>query len=100
MSERTILDRYQIVRELGSGGMGTVFLARDVKLQRDVAIKMLKDNTVEDQASVERFKREVKTIAGLSHPNVISLFLQPCAVVFEHSGRGLHVSIRQLLLLL
>lgn len=74
MSERTILDRYQIVRKLGSGGMGTVFLARDVKLQRDVAIKMLKDNTVEDQASVERFKREVKTIAGLSHPNVISLF--------------------------
>ncbi len=73
MSDRTILGRYQVIRELGAGGMGTVFLAHDSKLQRDVAIKMLKESTVQDQASIERFKREVKAIAGLSHPNVISL---------------------------
>ena len=53
--------------------MGTVFLAHDTKLQRDVAIKVLKDSALEEQASIDRFKREVKAIASLSHPNVISL---------------------------
>tara|TARA_B100000676_G_scaffold29090_1_gene27107 strand:+ start:1561 stop:4566 length:3006 start_codon:yes stop_codon:yes gene_type:complete len=73
MSDRIILERYQVIRELGSGGMGTVFLAHDTKLQRDVAIKVLKDSALEEQASIDRFKREVKAIASLSHPNVISL---------------------------
>ena len=73
-NKRELLGRYQIVSELGSGGMGTVYLTRDTTLQRDVAIKVLNDATVVDAVSVERFKREVKAIASLSHPNVIGLY--------------------------
>ncbi|MBN80503.1 MAG: hypothetical protein CMJ70_10220 [Planctomycetaceae bacterium] len=72
--EREILGRYKLVEELGTGGMGTVYRARDTTLQRDVAIKVLNDDSTNDPASLERFKREAKAVAGLSHPNVISLF--------------------------
>ena len=54
--------------------MGSVHLARDTRLQRDVAIKVLNNAAVVDAVSVERFKREVKAIASLSHPNVIGLY--------------------------
>ena len=73
-NKRELLGRYQIVSELGSGGMGTVYLAKDATLQRDVAIKVLNNAAVVDTVSVERFKREVKAIASLSHPNVIGLY--------------------------
>ncbi|MAV35656.1 MAG: hypothetical protein CMJ59_09365, partial [Planctomycetaceae bacterium] len=73
-NKRELLGRYQIVSELGSGGMGTVYLTRDTTLQRDVAIKVLNDSAVVDSMNVERFKREVKAIASLSHPNVIGLY--------------------------
>jgi serine/threonine-protein kinase len=73
-NKRELLGRYQIVSELGSGGMGTVYLTRNTTLQRDGAIKVLNDATVVDAVSVERFKREVKAIASLSHPNVIGLY--------------------------
>ena len=73
-NKRELLGRYQIVSELGSGGMGTVYLAKDATLQRDVAIKVLNNAAVIDSVSVERFKREVKAIASLSHPNVIGLY--------------------------
>lgn len=72
--EREILGRYKLVEELGAGGMGTVYRARDTTLQRDVAIKVLNDDSTNDPANLERFKREAKAVAGLSHPNVISLF--------------------------
>ena len=72
--DQLIVDRYQIVAELGAGGMGTVFLARDQKLQREVAIKVLNASSAEDAENIERFKREVTVVAGLSHPNVISLY--------------------------
>ena len=68
------LGRYEIQAELGSGGMGTVYEAIDNTLQRKVAIKVLKPNAITDADGVERFKREVKAIAGLSHPNIISLY--------------------------
>ena len=54
--------------------MGTVYRARDTALQRDVAIKVLNDDSTNDPASLERFKRAAKAVAALSHPNVISLF--------------------------
>ena len=73
-NKRELLGRYEIVSELGSGGMGTVYLARDATLQRNVAIKVLNNAAVVDAVSVERFKREVKAIASLSHPNVIGLY--------------------------
>lgn len=72
--DQLIVDRYRIVAELGAGGMGTVFLARDQKLQREVAIKVLNATSAEDAENIERFKREVTVVAGLSHPNVISLY--------------------------
>ena len=68
------LGRYEIKAELGSGGMGTVYEAIDSTLQRKVAIKVLKPNALADSDGVERFNREAKAIAGLSHPNIISLY--------------------------
>ena len=74
MTERTIINRYEVLSELGTGGMGTVFLAHDLKLKRHVAVKALNDDMANDVTSIERFKREVKVVAALSHPNVISLY--------------------------
>ena len=81
MAEQIIADRYKVLSELGSGGMGTVFLAQDMKLKRQVAIKVLNENTANDASNIERFKREVKLVAGLSHPNVIGLY-----DFIEHKG--------------
>jgi TolB-like protein len=66
-------DRYQIQRELGRGGMATVFLATDIKHEREVAIKVLHPELSEN-LGVERFDREIKTVAKLQHPNILSLF--------------------------
>ena len=74
LENKLLLDRYKVGSEIGSGGMGTVYLAFDQTLQRDVAIKVLNDESVEDSGNVDRFKREVKAIAGLTHPNVIGLY--------------------------
>jgi len=62
--------QYEVERELASGGMGTVFLARDPKLDRKVAIKILRPNLTSSTAS-ERFLREARTLARLSHPNIV-----------------------------
>jgi serine/threonine protein kinase len=65
---------YQIVRELGRGGMGVVYLARDARLERDVAIKMpLREGREIDPKSLARFEREAKAVARLKHPNVVAL---------------------------
>ena len=74
MSERIIVNRYEVLSELGTGGMGTVFLAHDTKLKRHVAVKALNEDTASDSINIERFKREVKAVAALSHANVISLY--------------------------
>ncbi len=65
--------RYSIERELGRGGMGIVLLARDVALDRLVAIKLLPPALAADDAFRERFLREARTAAGLSHPNIVSI---------------------------
>ena len=65
--------RYTLVRELGQGGMGAVFLGRDVKLGREVAIKVLPPTTQAYLGS-ERFQREVQLAARLSHPHIVPLF--------------------------
>jgi serine/threonine-protein kinase len=61
---------YEILSLLGSGGMGEVYRARDVKLQRDVAIKVLPQALHDDPERLARFEREAKTLAALSHPNI------------------------------
>jgi serine/threonine-protein kinase len=71
----TLFDgRYRIVRKLGSGGMADVYLAEDEELGRRVAIKILNDRHANDEQFVERFRREAKNAAGLSHPNIVSIY--------------------------
>jgi beta-lactam-binding protein with PASTA domain/tRNA A-37 threonylcarbamoyl transferase component Bud32 len=71
----TLFDgRYRIVRKLGSGGMANVYLAEDQELGRRVAIKILNDKHANDDQFVERFRREAKHAAGLSHPNIVSIY--------------------------
>lgn len=67
--------RYTLERELGRGGMGVVFLARDLALERPVAIKLLPAALAQDPAVREGFLREARTAAALSHPNVVSIHL-------------------------
>src|SRR3954464_8488436 len=63
--------QYQIVRELGRGGMGIVFLARDIALHRLVAIKVLREEFAASEEHRERFRREARMTARLSHPNIV-----------------------------
>src|SRR5213596_1438642 len=71
----TLFDgRYRIMRKLGTGGMANVYLAEDQELGRRVAIKMLDDRHSQDEQFVERFRREAKNAAGLSHPNIVSIY--------------------------
>jgi formylglycine-generating enzyme required for sulfatase activity/aminoglycoside phosphotransferase (APT) family kinase protein len=70
---RALAERYAIVRELGHGGMGAVYLATDHKLGREVAIKVLPPST-RQQLGAERFEREVQLVAQLSHPHIVPLF--------------------------
>ena len=68
------LGPYEILSPLGAGGMGEVYRARDTKLDRDVAIKILPDAFVSDPERVARFQREAKTLASLNHPNIGGIY--------------------------
>src|SRR5689334_25249282 len=66
--------RYRIIRRLGTGGMANVYLAEDQELGRRVAIKILDNRHAADDSFIERFRREAKNAAGLSHPNIVSIY--------------------------
>ncbi len=68
------LGQYQIVEPIGAGGMGEVYRARDTKLEREVAIKVLPDELSKDAERLSRFEREAKLLAALNHPNVATLY--------------------------
>ena len=68
------IGRYRIVGALGAGGMGEVYRAEDPRLDREVAIKILPAHLADDPTALTRFKREVKAIAGLSHPHILALY--------------------------
>ncbi|MEO8196174.1 MAG: protein kinase [Thermoanaerobaculia bacterium] len=68
------LGPYEITAKLGEGGMGEVFRARDTKLDREVAIKVLPSHLAADPEALARFEREAKAVAALSHPNILAIF--------------------------
>jgi serine/threonine protein kinase/Tol biopolymer transport system component len=74
LSPGTKLGPYEIVAPLGAGGMGEVYRAKDTRLGRDVAIKVLPSNVSSDEAKRERFEREARTISSLNHPNICALY--------------------------
>src|ERR687893_207834 len=67
-------NRYRVVKPLGSGGMADVYLAHDDVLDRDVALKILRNQYANDEEFVERFRREAQSAAALSHPNIVSIY--------------------------
>jgi serine/threonine protein kinase len=73
LSAGTRLGSYEILSRLGAGGMGEVYRARDHKLARDVAIKVLPEATAADPAALARFEREARAVASLSHPNILAI---------------------------
>lgn len=70
----TRLGPYEVLSQLGAGGMGEVWRARDTRLGRDVAIKVLPDDVGGSQHALARFEREAQAVAALSHPNILALF--------------------------
>ncbi len=69
----TRLDRYEIIKRIGSGGMGEVYLARDAKLERQVAVKLLAPHRTNDIHWLNQFRREARTVGGLNHPNILTI---------------------------
>jgi serine/threonine protein kinase len=67
------LSFYEIIGPLGAGAMGEVYLAKDTRLEREVAIKVLPGHFAEDEERLRRFEREAKTLASLNHPNVAGI---------------------------
>src|SRR5438132_12925289 len=71
---RVYSGRYELVRRIARGGMAEVFLARDLLLDRPVALKILFPELSTDRNFVERFRREAQAAANLSHPNIVSIY--------------------------
>jgi eukaryotic-like serine/threonine-protein kinase len=69
----TMLGPYEILAPLGAGGMGDVYRARDTRLGRDVAIKVLPATLTKDADRLRRFEQEARTIAALNHPNILGI---------------------------
>src|SRR3984957_1415000 len=70
----TKLGPYEVVAQIGAGGMGEVYQAHDTKLGRDVAIKVLPDAFAHDPERLSRFQREAKMLAALNHPNIATIY--------------------------
>jgi serine/threonine protein kinase/beta-lactam-binding protein with PASTA domain len=93
--ERVLSGRYRIIRPLASGGMARVFLAEDLRLQRQVAVKVIHPHLAEDVSFIDKFRREAVMAAGLNHPNLVNIFDQgndagaPYLVMEYVSGRTL-----------
>ena len=71
---RTIANRYEIISKTGVGGMATVYVARDIVLNRNVAVKVLKDEFTTDEEFIKRFNSEAQSAASLTHPNIVSIY--------------------------
>src|SRR5260370_26078700 len=85
------LGSYELLRRLGEGGMAQVYLARDIRLGREVAVKVLDQRLAERPGFRERFEREARVAASLDHPNIVQLY------DFGDSERQLYLVCRLLL---
>src|ERR1044071_8088242 len=74
LSKGTQLGRYEIRSPIGAGGMGEVYLAQDVQLDRPVAIKLLPPQFTQDEDRLRRFKQEARNTSSLNHPNILTIF--------------------------
>ena len=84
-SGQKVFGRYKLVKVLGRGGMGIVWLARDEELERDVALKFLPDLMIQDRALLDQLKHETKRCLELTHPHIVRIH------DFVHDERsGLH----------
>ena len=68
------LSHYKVLEKIGEGGMGEVYLAKDTKLDREVAVKVLPETFSENKERLARFDREAKALASLNHPNIAAIF--------------------------
>src|SRR5438309_3203251 len=66
--------RYKLIAPLGEGGMATVYRARDLRLNRDVAVKLLREELTQDPGFLARFQREAQIVASLAHPNIVPVY--------------------------
>src|SRR5215510_4319213 len=74
LTKGNFLGTYEILASLGAGGMGEVYCARDAKLGREVAIKILPENFAQDPDRLVRFEREAHLLASLNHPNIGAIY--------------------------
>src|ERR1700732_2963069 len=78
------LGSYEILAPLGAGGMGEVYRAKDTKLDREVAVKILPDALADDPERLTRFEREAKVLASLNHPNIAQIYgVEDRALIME-----------------
>src|SRR3984957_15823856 len=84
LSVGTKLGSYEILAPIGAGGMGEVYRARDTKLKRNVALKVLPEIFASDPERMARFQREAEVLASLNHPNIAHLYgIEERALVME-----------------
>ena len=69
-----LIGNYRILNKVGSGGMGTVYEAEDIRLRRRVALKLLRDGSPVDEQSVQRFRQEVLAASSLNHPHICTVY--------------------------
>src|ERR1700694_1456452 len=83
----TKLGPYEILSPLGAGGMGEVYRAKDTRLGRDVALKILPESFASDADRLRRFEQEARAVAALNHPNILAVF-----DIGQHDGSPFLVS--------
>jgi serine/threonine protein kinase len=86
----TRLGPYEVLAPLGAGGMGELFRARDTRLGREVAVKVLPDHLASDAKALHRFETEAKAVAALSHPSILALH-------DVGESNGIHYAVTELL---